>query len=147
MSVNVCVTEPTVPKLMEVACFSDARGQLGVVEDNDLPFEIKRIYFQFDVPIGAVRGEHGHKKLQQFMICMNGACEITFNDGTQQFHFQLDKPSIGLLVPPGLWRSIRFSVPDSVLCVLASRPFESEDYIYSYEEYLAWVQDKEASRP
>lgn len=140
------MSEGVEPRLMDVACFSDARGQLGVVESANLPFDIKRIYYLFDIPIGAVRGEHGHKKLQQFMLCMNGACEITFNDGTRQYKFLLDTPSKGVLVPPGLWRSISFKEPNSVLCVMASHPYEQDDYLYSYEEYLAWVRDeKEAT--
>ncbi|MEH6523991.1 sugar 3,4-ketoisomerase [Sulfitobacter sp.] len=135
------------PELIEIACFSDARGQLGVVEAAGLPFDIKRVYYLFDIPMGAVRGEHGHKKLQQFMLCMNGSCEITFNDGTRQFKFLLDSPSVGVLVPPGLWRSIRFIKPDSVLCVFASHPYEQEDYLYSYEEFLEWtIQNKEAEQ-
>lgn len=133
------------PKIMDVACFSDARGRLGVIEDSSLPFDIKRIYYLFDIPMGAVRGEHGHKKLEQFMICMNGVCEVTFNDGTRQYTFTLDTPSQGILVPPGLWRSIKFKEPSSVLCVLASQPYEDNDYLYSYEEYLEWVRtEKEA---
>lgn len=139
--------EGALPELINIACFSDARGQLGVIESAELPFEIKRVYYLFDIPMGAVRGEHGHKKLQQFMVCMNGACEITFNDGDQQFKFTLDTPSAGVLVPPGLWRSIRFTKPDSVLCVFASHPYEQDDYLYSYEEFLEWIkQQKEAAQ-
>lgn len=134
------------PKLLDVACFSDARGQLGVVEGSDLPFDIKRIYYLFDIPIGAVRGEHGHKRLEQLMICMNGACEVTFNDGTRQFKFTLDTPGKGVLVPPGLWRSISFKEPNSVLCVMASHAYEQDDYLYSYEEYLAWVQENKETK-
>lgn len=139
--------EPAHPTLQKVASFSDVRGQLGVLEQADLPFDIKRIYYIFGVPIGAVRGEHGHKHLQQFMICMNGICEIKLNDGERQFLFQMDNPSVGLLVPPGMWRSIRFKAPDSALCVLASAPYEQDDYIYSFEEFLEWSRKKRASKP
>ncbi|QUJ76008.1 FdtA/QdtA family cupin domain-containing protein [Sulfitobacter albidus] len=141
------MSQNQIPELVDVARFTDARGQLGVVEAAGLPFEIKRVYYLFDVPIGAVRGEHGHKKLQQFMICMNGSCEVTFNDGVAQHKFTLENPSQGILVPPGLWRSIRFTKPDSVLCVFASHPYEKEDYLYSYEDFLTWVKEEKDAAP
>lgn len=135
----------TVPELLDLTNFHDVRGQLGVVEQSSLPFEIHRIYYIFDVPIGAVRGEHGHKKLEQLLICMNGTCEVNLTDGTNHFDFKLDKPSKGLLVPCGMWRKIRFNAPDSVLCVLASRPYEKEDYIHSYEEFLVWTKGNQGA--
>lgn len=127
-----------IPVIVPVNLFSDIRGGLGVVESRQLPFSIERMYFLFDVPIGAVRGEHGHKKLEQFIICMNGACDITLTDGKSSFHFELNSPSQGLLVPPGLWRKLNFREPSTVICVLASAPFDVDDYIYSYEDFLVW---------
>lgn len=138
--------ELTEPKLIDVSCFSDSRGQLGVIEGDGLPFDIKRVYYLFGIPMGAVRGEHGHKKLEQFMVCMNGSCEITFNDGTRQFKILLETPEKGVLVPSGLWRSIQFKEPSSVLCVMASQPYEEEDYLYSYEEYLKWVRENKEAK-
>lgn len=135
----------TLPAIVPIRSHLDARGSLGVVEQTDLPFEIKRVYYLFDVPIGAVRGEHGHKQLEQLMICMHGRVEITLNDGNGQFHFTLDTPAKGLRVPPGLWRSLKFLDPGTVVCVLASRPYETEDYIYSFEEYLAWARTRRES--
>jgi len=129
------------PQLIDLTHFKDQRGELGVIEQSSLPFDIQRVYYIFGVPIGAVRGEHAHKQLQQLMICMNGTCEISFSDGTQWFDFTLDRPSVGILVPPGMWRKIRFVTPDSVLCVMASRPYEPEDYIHSYEEFLVWSEN------
>lgn len=135
------------PTLIDLSNYLDIRGQLGVVEGSDLPFSIERVYYIFDVPIGAVRGEHGHMKLQQLMICMNGICEVSLTDGIDQYDFKLDKPSMGILVPAGMWRKIRFAVPDSVLCVLASRPYEPDDYIHSYEDFLQWAKDSRATSP
>jgi dTDP-4-dehydrorhamnose 3,5-epimerase-like enzyme len=134
----------TVPSVVAIRSHLDARGSLGVVEGADLPFEIRRIYYLFDVPIGAVRGEHGHKQLEQLIICMNGRCDITLNDGRGQFHFTLDRPTQGLHVPPGMWRQLRFREPGTVVCVLASRPYEVEDYIYSFEEFLTWAKARRA---
>lgn len=141
-SVNGICADISQPTLLKVPSFSDARGQLGVIEGDGFPFEIKRIYYQFDVPMGAVRGEHGHKNLQQFMICMHGACEVRLNDGLNQTSFELDTPTVGLFVTLGHWRSIHFNKPDSVLCVLASRPYEHEDYIYTFEEFLVWTKNR-----
>ncbi|MFN4131179.1 MAG: sugar 3,4-ketoisomerase, partial [Paracoccaceae bacterium] len=107
-----------------------------------LPFDIRRVYYLYDVPIGAVRGEHGHKRLQQLILCMHGQVEVTLNDGHSQFPFTLMDSSTGLYLPPGLWRRLRFLVPETVVCVLASRPFEKDDYIYEYEEFLVWARQR-----
>lgn len=127
------------PSIIEIRSHADARGSLGVVENLSLPFDIQRIYYLYGVPIGAIRGEHGHKQLEQLIICMHGRVDITLNDGSRQYPFTLDRPSQGLHVPPGLWRSLHFREPGTVVCVLASRPYEVEDYIYNFEEFRAWA--------
>lgn len=134
---------PMLPHILPAPNFSDARGSLGVLEGGSLPFDISRVYYLYDVPIGAVRGEHGHKKLEQLMICMHGEVEVILNDGSKQYHFELKNPSQVLYVPSGLWRRLRFVMPETVVCVLASRPYETEDYLYTYEDYLAWVRSPE----
>lgn len=130
------------PAIVPVRTHLDGRGSLGVIEQADLPFPVRRVYYLFDVPIGAVRGEHGHKQLEQLMICMHGRLEVILNDGTGQFRFTLDTPGQALHVPPGLWRSLKFIEPGTVVCVLASRPYERDDYIYSFEEYLVWARSR-----
>lgn len=132
----------SLPAIVPVRSHLDARGSLGVIEQADLPFQVQRVYYLFDVPIGAVRGEHGHKQLEQLMICMHGRLEVTLNDGSGQFHFTLDTPASALHVPPGLWRSLKFLEPGTVVCVLASRPYEKNDYIYSFEDYLVWARSR-----
>jgi hypothetical protein len=138
-------TLPALPCLLDVTNHIDARGSLGVLEGAALPFDIQRVYYLYDVPIGAVRGEHGHKRLHQLMICMHGQTEITLNDGIRQYPFTLSGPSQVLYVPPGLWRRLRFVMPETVVCVLASRPYEPDDYIYEYEDFLAWVRQGKIS--
>jgi dTDP-4-dehydrorhamnose 3,5-epimerase-like enzyme len=135
---------PSGPVLLALPRHLDGRGALGVIEARDLPFDIRRIYYLHDVPMGAVRGEHGHKQLEQLILCMHGKVEIVLNDGTHQFPFLLDGPSTGLYLPPGFWRRLRFLVPETVVCVLASRPYERDDYIYDYEEFLAWTRQRQA---
>jgi dTDP-4-dehydrorhamnose 3,5-epimerase-like enzyme len=116
----------------------DMRGKLSVVEGASLPFEIKRIYYLYDVPQGATRGEHGHRKLEQVLLCPAGAVEVMVCDGSKQEFFTLREPSTLLHIPPGSWRRVRFLEPGSVLCVLASRPYEPDDYIHDYQEFLQW---------
>lgn len=128
------------PRFLNVPAFSDPRGALGVLEGAELPFDIARVYYLYNVPIGAVRGEHGHKQLEQLMVCMHGRTEVTLNDGQTQHTFTLASPAEVLYVPPGMWRQLRFQMPDTVVCVLASRPYEVADYIYEYEDFLAWVR-------
>lgn len=132
------------PALIALRHHLDGRGALGVIEAADLPFPLRRFYYLFDVPIGAIRGEHGHKRLEQVILCLHGRVEVSLNDGQRVRGFTLDTPLQGLYVPPGLWRRLEFREPGSVVGVLASRPYEPEDYIYHYEEYLAWVR---AGRP
>ncbi|MFN7052847.1 MAG: sugar 3,4-ketoisomerase [Gemmobacter sp.] len=139
-------TRPDGPVLLQLPRHVDGRGSLGVIEAADLPFDIRRIYYLHDVPMGAVRGEHGHKRLEQLILCMHGQVEIILNDGHRQFPFTLTDSSTGLYLPPGLWRRLRFLVPETVVCVLASRPYEKDDYIYEYEEFLAWARQRSEQR-
>lgn len=90
------------PSIIEIHSHADARGALSVVENGFLPFDIRRVYYLYGVPIGAIRGEHGHKRLEQLIICMHGRVDITLNDGLQQYPFTLDRPDCGLFVPPGM---------------------------------------------
>ncbi len=137
---------PEGPVLLQLPRHMDRRGSLGVIEAQDLPFNIRRIYYLHDVPIGAVRGEHGHKRLEQMILCMHGQVEVILNDGTRQFPFILTNASTGLYLPPGLWRRLRFLMPETVVCVIASRPYENSDYIYEYEEFLAWVRQQSGEK-
>ncbi|WP_435257282.1 sugar 3,4-ketoisomerase [Thioclava sp. FR2] len=137
---------PDGPVLVQLPRFMDGRGSLGVIESHDLPFDIRRIYYLHDVPMGAVRGEHGHKRLEQMILCMHGQVEIILNDGHHQFPFTLTDANTGLYLPPGLWRRLRFLVPETVVCVLASRPYEKDDYIFEYEEFLAWARKRPDER-
>ncbi len=129
--------------MFDARSFHDKRGSLAVLEGGDLPFQIRRIYYLFDVPLGAVRGEHGHKKLEQLMICMNGICDVTLNDGHRSHHFRLESPAQALYVPPGMWRQLHFREPATVCCVLASAPYDRDDYLFDYEEFQKWVQEQE----
>lgn len=139
--------KPVLPTLFRLNSHIDHRGTLGVIEGAELPFDIRRLYYLYDVPMGAVRGEHGHKTLEQLILCMNGEVEIVINDGRRQFPFLLQGPALGLYLPPGLWRRLRFLRPETVVCVLASHPYEKEDYMFDYEEFLAWTRARRLPAP
>lgn len=129
------------PAIIDLQNFTDPRGKLGVVEGAGLPFDIKRVYYLYGVPIGAQRGEHGHKELQQLMICLNGSCEVVLSNGKETFPYVLDNPNKGLYVPKRMWRHLKFNESNTVVVVLASRPYEEEDYLYSFEDFCEFIEN------
>ena len=124
--------------MIDIRRFSDNRGYLSVVEGEvDIPFEIKRIYYLYMVP-EASRGAHAHKQLQQLMIATSGSVHVTLDDGRDKKTFVLDKPWKGLLVMPGLWRTLTDFSGGAVCMVLASARYDSEDYIRDYDDFLKY---------
>ncbi len=118
----------------------DPRGKLIAIESlADVPFEIKRIYYIYDVATGTRRGFHCHKELQQFMICVSGSCKILLDDGNEKQIVELNDPSDGLYVGPAMWREMFDFSPDAVLLVLASEHYNEDDYIHDYAEFLRYV--------
>ena len=116
-------------------------GKLGVVEGKKpVPFDLKRIYFIYDVPASAERGAHAHKELSQFFIALNGSFKLTLDTGSVQEQVSLSTPSEGVLIGPGLWRELSDFTDGTVCLVLASHEYSEEDYIRNYEEFKAWVQ-------
>ncbi len=110
-------------------------GDLVFVESmKHVPFLIARV-FVVRGPRGAVRGRHAHKKCSQFMFCSHGAIDVNCDNGSQTATYRLNKPDIGLLVPPGIWAQQVYLSEQSVLTVLCDRLFESEDYIRNYDEF------------
>ena len=123
-------------RMIDIRRYSDNRGYLSVVEGEiDIPFEIKRIYYLYMVP-EASRGAHAHKQLQQLMIATSGSVHVTLDDGSNKKTFVLDKPWKGLLVAPGLWRTLDDFSGGAVCMVLASARYENEDYIRDYNDFL-----------
>ncbi|MEI8396595.1 MAG: FdtA/QdtA family cupin domain-containing protein [Rhodospirillaceae bacterium] len=116
----------------------DVRGNLTFVEGGrHTPFEIKRVFYLYDVPTGEGRGAHAHKQLQQFLICLSGSFDVAVDDGTEKGLIHLNRPWRGLLVPPMIWASeINFD-PGSVCLVLASMLYDETDYIRDYDQFLA----------
>ena len=125
-------------KIVDIRKFSDSRGYLSVIEGGlDVPFEIKRIYYLYLVP-EAARGAHAHKQLQQLMVATSGSVHVTLDDGQNKKTFVLDKPWKGLLVVPGLWRTLEHFSGGAVCMVLASEKYDADDYIRDYKTFLEY---------
>lgn len=114
----------------------DARGSLTVGEvPTEVPFSPARYFAVFDVPSLELRGEHAHKRCQQFLICMHGSCRVLLDDGDHRCEVTLDRPDMGVFMPEMIWGTqYRYSA-DAVLLVFASRPYEADDYLRTYEEF------------
>lgn len=113
------------------------QGNISVVENGkDVPFEIKRVYYLYDVPGGESRGAHAHKDLYQLIVAASGSFSVTLDDGDVRRTFMLNRPYQGLLVVPGIWRTLDDFSSGSVCMVLASEKFKEDDYIRDYDEFL-----------
>lgn len=116
---------------------SDRRGNLTVVENaKTLPFDVKRVYYLYDVPGGESRGAHAHKELEQLIVAVSGSFTVTLDDGYCKRTFFLNRPYQGLYVKPGMWRDLGDFSSGAVCMVLASEVYQAEDYIRSYEEFI-----------
>lgn len=120
---------------------ADLRGSLTAGEvDKQVPFPIERYFLVFDVPSVETRGEHAHRECHQFLICVKGSCSVVTDDGVNRQEFVLDKPEIGLHLPPMVWGIQYKYSADAVLLVLASHGYDSADYIRDYSEFLDLVE-------
>ena len=115
------------------------RGNITVVENNlTVPFETTRVYYLYDVPGGESRGGHAHRRLHQLIVAASGSFSVTMDDGSNRRRFFLNRPFHGLLVPPGLWRELDDFSSGSVCLVLASHPYDADDYIRDYDQFLTY---------
>ena len=118
----------------------DSRGCLEVIEfDSRLPFFPRRIYFLYDVPEGQNRGLHAHKELEQVIICLNGSVDFKVTDSKTEEFIHLTSKSDGYHIPSGIWRELLNFSQGAVILVLASHHFDTNDYIYSLDEFQAWA--------
>lgn len=118
------------PKIM------DQRGNLTFIEGNrHVPFDVRRVYYLYDVPAGATRGGHAHKKLEQFVIAASGSFTVVVDDGRGQRRFFLNRPHYGLYIPRMVWREIEDFSSGSICVVLASEEYDESDYYREYEEF------------
>lgn len=118
---------------------SQRKGDISVVENGkEVPFNVKRIYYLYDVPGGADRGGHAHKELYQLIVAASGAFTVVLDDGTEKKVFTLNRPYKGLLVKPGIWRTLTDFSSGSICMVLASEKYDEKDYIRSYDEFVEY---------
>lgn len=126
-------------KIIDIPKIEDRRGNLSVVEEfKNVPFHIARAYWLYDVPAGAMRGGHAHKRLKQLLIALSGSFTVTLDDGHEKRKILLNHPYQGLLIETGIWRTIDDFSSGAVCLVLASELYDESDYIYDYEEFLKY---------
>lgn len=115
------------------------KGNISVVENGDtIPFDVKRVYYLYDVPGGESRGGHAHKDLEQLIVAASGSFNVTLDDGKVKRTFTLNRPYQGLLIVPGIWRELDDFSSGSVCLVLASHLYEETDYIRDYTDFLKY---------
>ena len=118
-------------------------GNLSVVENGyTLPFDVKRVYYLYDIPGGEGRGAHAHKELEQLIIAASGSFTVMLDDGQCKRSFFLNRPYQGLYVKPGLWRDLVDFSSGAVAMVLASEMYKKEDYIRNYNDFLSFKNQK-----
>lgn len=127
---------PFPPRIIELPKITDQRGNLSYLNSAEhIPFELQRAYFVYDVPAGSVRGGHAHKSLHQLILAISGSFDVVVNDGSGEQTFSLNRPWRGLYVGPMIWRTLLNFSSGAVCLVLASRPYEEEDYIRDFGTY------------
>lgn len=130
MDVNNC-------QIIELPKISDPRGNLTFIEANrHVPFDIRRVYYLYDVPGGSERGGHAHKALHQLIIAMSGSFDVVLDDGRQKKRVHLSRSYYGLYVCPMIWRELDNFSSGSVCVVLASNVYEESDYYRDYGEFM-----------
>lgn len=130
-------------RIIDIPKITDPRGNLSVIENDIIPFKIKRIYYLFDVPSGSYRGGHAHKKLTQFVIALSGSFDIIVRDQENIRKITLNNPTKGLLIIPGIWREIENFSSGAICLVVASEVYDEDDYIRDFKEFLSYNTIKE----
>lgn len=143
-AVNVIASEVGGVTLHELPRVEDMRGTLSVGEfERSVPFVPKRYFLVFDVPSREIRGEHAHRQCKQFLICVRGSCSVVADDGKNRGEYLLDRPDLGIYLPPMVWGTQYKYSSDAVLLVFASDYYDAADYIRDYAEFKA-LADKQS---
>jgi dTDP-4-dehydrorhamnose 3,5-epimerase-like enzyme len=129
-------------KIINFPKVTDYRGNLSFIEENrQIPFEIKRVYYLYDVPSGASRGGHAHKELQQIVIALSGSFDVILDDGYNRRSFFLNRPHYGLYISPRIWRELENFSSNSVALSLVSQVYDESDYIRDYDAFKKTVEN------
>lgn len=126
-------------RIIEIPKIEDSRGNISVVEKDLIPFEMKRIYYLYDIPSGTERGGHAHKNQKEFLIAVSGSFDVVLDDGFSKYKLTLNKPNIGLLIPTNIWRELENFSSGAVCLVVSSGEFDEEDYIRKYDDFLSFM--------
>jgi len=128
-------------KELKLNSFSDERGSLIAIEaEKDVPFKINRTYYMYNLSANNPRGFHAHKNLEQFVICLQGSCQIKLDDGFKENHFTLDSPKKGLIIRKLIWREMYNFKDNCILMVLASHHYDEDDYIRNYNDFIDHIR-------
>jgi dTDP-4-dehydrorhamnose 3,5-epimerase-like enzyme len=123
-------------EIIEIPKIENSLGNIAVIENDVIPFDIKRVYYLYDIPSSSIRGGHSHKNLQQVLIAISGSFNVVLKDGNSQTIVTLNKPDKGLLIKHNTWRELENFSSGAVCLVLASAIYEEEDYIRDFNEFL-----------
>ena len=129
-------------EILQIPKIEDYRGNIAVIENDTIPFLIKRVYYLFDVPSSARRGGHAHKEQFELLIPLSGSFDVVVNDGKNQKIISLNKPDKGLLIKSNIWRELENFSSGAVCLVLSSGEYLEEDYIRNFDDFLAYVNHK-----
>lgn len=136
---NTCVYDCTI---IELDKHHHEKGNITVVENSfTVPFDIQRTYYLYDIPVGESRGGHAHKELRQLIVAASGSFTVTLDDGKVRRSFVLNRPYQGLLVVPGIWRTLDDFSSGAVCLVLASHIYDEHDYIRDYQDFIRYKND------
>ncbi|MBQ8065414.1 MAG: WxcM-like domain-containing protein [Prevotella sp.] len=129
-------------EIRELPKIADLRGNLSIIEQfRQIPFDIKRVHWIYDVPGGMNRGGHAFKKTEEFIVALSGSFDVEVNDGTERKVFPLNRSYYGLYIPKGIWRTMTNFSTNSLALVLSSTDYDENDYILDYQEFITWGKD------
>lgn len=132
-----------IPQIIELPKIYDKRGNLSFFEyPNQLPFEIQRTYWIYDVPGGEVRGSHAFKEQQEFIIALSGSFDIVIHDGKEEQRFSLNRSYYGLYIPKMFWRRLENFSTNSLALIVSDRQYNENDYIRDFEEFKILADEK-----
>ena len=127
-------------EIIDIPKIENPFGSIAIIEKDVIPFEIKRVYYLYDVPSSAQRGGHAHENLNQILIALSGSFDVVLKDGSETQIITLNKPNKGLLIKTNIWRELENFSSGSVCLVLASEVFDENDYIRDYQDFLAYIK-------